>query len=102
MQALWLASVVLLSASAAVVPASAESASGTSVVPAAAESSASCAAVGSSGGFRVTNGAIIGPNGPYVVRGVNIYAYSMAATNNGAAIKATFKGLNFSVILHGL
>ena len=36
MQALWLASVVLLSASAAVVPASAESASGTSVVPAAA------------------------------------------------------------------
>jgi hypothetical protein len=95
MQALWLASVVLLSASAAVVPASAESASGTSVVPAAAVASASCPAVGSSGGFRVTNGAIIGPNGPYVVRGVNIYAYSMAGTNNGASIKATFKGLNF-------
>lgn len=98
MQKLWLASTFLFGAVAAVAPASAESASGTSALPAtaAAEASASCPAVGSSGsGFRVTNGVIIGPNGPYVVRGVNIYAYSMAATNNGVAIKATFKGLNF-------
>jgi hypothetical protein len=95
MRKLWLASTILFGAVAAVAAASAESASGTSAVPAAAaaETSASCPAVGS--GFRVTNGAIIGPNGPYVVRGVNIYAYSMGATNNGASIKATFKGLNF-------
>jgi hypothetical protein len=99
MRKLWLASTILFSgAAAAVAPASAESASGTSAVPAAAaaEASASCPAVGSaSSGFRVANGAIIGPNGPFVVRGVNIYAYSMGATNNGASIKATFKGLNF-------
>ncbi len=95
MEKLWLTSTILFSAVSAVAPASAESAS---AVPAAAaaETSASCPAVGSSGtGFRVTNGTIIGPNGPYVARGVNIYAYSMLATNNGALIKATFKGLNF-------
>jgi hypothetical protein len=98
MQKFWLTSTILFGTVAAVAPASAESASGTSAVPAAAaaEASASCPAGGSSGsGFRVTNGAIVGPNGPYVVRGINIYAYSMAAANNGASIKATFKGLNF-------
>ena len=62
----------------------------------AAEGPGSCPAVGSTGSdFRVANGAITGPNGPYIVRGLNIYAHSVAATNNGAAIKATFKGLNF-------
>ena len=94
----WLWSTILFSAVAAVAPALAESASGTPTVPAAAAAagSASCSAMGSRGsGFRVANGAIIGPNGPYIVRGINIYAHSMDAANNGASIKATFKGLNF-------
>jgi hypothetical protein len=67
-------------------------------VPAAAtaQASVSCSSDGpSSNGFRVANGEIIGPSGPFVVRGVNIYAHSMAAAKNGALIKATFKGLNF-------
>ena len=94
MQRLWLTLTVLFGAI-AVAPASAENEFGSSAVPAAAPA-ASCPAEGSRGSsFRVTNGAIIGPNGPYVVRGINIYAYSMAATNKGALIKATFKGLNF-------
>ena len=95
MEKLWLTSTILFSAVSAVAPASAERRFG--------RASGGCRGdlgfmpgCGFSGtGFRVTNGTIIGPNGPYVARGVNIYAYSMLATNNGALIKATFKGLNF-------
>jgi hypothetical protein len=98
MEKLWLTWTLLFGAVAAVVPALAESPSDAPAVPAAvtAETSASCPALGPSrGGFRVTNGAIIGPNGPSVVRGVNTCAHSMATANNGAATKTTFKGLNF-------
>src|ERR1700753_4329162 len=98
MRSFWHVSIGLCSLIAAVAPAAADNASEDPIVPgeAAVRSAAPCAPMRPDGnGFHVKDGAIMGPNGPYIARGVNIYAYSMTATNNGAAIKATFKGLNF-------
>lgn len=46
------------------------------------------------GGFHVNGGQIIGPNGVFVARGINIYGNQDAMKAGGLATQ-TFKGLNF-------
>lgn len=54
-----------------------------------------CAATAAgSSSFRVASGQIIGPNGPWVARGINLYGDSSGASAPGA-ITQTFTGLNF-------
>lgn len=55
----------------------------------------SCAATAAgTGGFHVTGGQIVGPNGVFVARGINIYGDQDPMTAGGLATQ-TFKGLNF-------
>ena len=53
-----------------------------------------CGSVAPSGTFKTVNGQIIGPNGPFAVRGINVYG-NQDAMKNGALMTQTFNGLNF-------
>ena len=53
-----------------------------------------CGSVAPSGTFKTVNGQVIGPNGPFRVRGINIYG-TPAALKAAALATQTFKGLNF-------